>query len=96
MLVKRVIATEGQTVDITWNNKITVNGVELEEDYLADGIYTSPKYFNFPYTVKEGEVFCLGDNRINSTDSRDLGPIGEEYLLGKMLVRLFPNTGVVK
>ncbi len=96
VLVKRVIATEGQTVDITWNNRVTVDGVELDEDYLADGIHTSPKYFHFPYTVKEGEIFCLGDNRVNSTDSRDLGPIGEEYLLGKMLVRLFPNTGVVK
>lgn len=96
ILVKRVIATEGQTVDITDDFIVMVDGVPLEEDYLDSGIYTNPKYFNFPYTVKENEVFCLGDNRINSKDSRDLGPIENKYILGRLILRLFPNTGIVK
>ncbi len=96
ILVKRVIATEGQTVDITDDFIVMVDGVPLVEDYLDPGIYTNPKYFSFPYTVKENEVFCLGDNRIDSKDSRDLGPIENKYILGRLILRLFPNTGIVK
>lgn len=96
VLVKRVIATEGQTIDITDDYKVTIDGELLEESYLATGIYTEPKNFDFPYTVKEGEVFCMGDNRVNSKDSRDLGPIETKYLLGQLVLRLFPHTGVVK
>lgn len=95
VLVKRVIATPGQTVDITPDYRVMVDGELLEEDYLDSGIYTSPKSFNFPYTVKEDEVFCLGDNRVNSTDSRDIGPIETKYLLGRLIVRLFPHPGTV-
>ncbi len=96
VLVKRVIATAGQTIDINEYYEVTVDGKVLEEDYLANGIYTVPKDFKFPYTVQEGEVFCLGDNRVNSKDSRDLGAIETKYLLGRMLLRLFPHPGVVK
>ncbi|MBQ8894516.1 MAG: signal peptidase I [Clostridia bacterium] len=96
VLVKRVVATEGQTIDVTSDYRLMVDGKVLEEDYLDAGIYTQPKGFAFPYTVQEGEVFCMGDNRVNSTDSRDLGPIETKYLLGRLIVRLFPNTGVVK
>lgn len=96
ILVKRVIATEGQTVDLTKDLKIMVNGEVLEEEYLDPGIETSAKNFQFPYTVREGEAFCLGDNRVNSKDSRDLGPIENKYILGRLIFRLFPNTGVVE
>ncbi len=96
VLVKRVIATAGQTIDIDPQGRVIVDGGELNEPYLDTGIYTSPKMFPFPYTVKEGEVFCMGDNRINSSDSRDFGPVSTNDLLGRMLIRLFPNTGVVR
>ncbi len=96
ILVKRVIATEGQTIDITNDYQVVIDGNLLNEDYLDSGIYTIPKDFSFPYTVQEGEVFCLGDNRVNSKDSRDLGPIQEKYILGRLILRLFPHTGVVK
>lgn len=96
VLVKRVIATAGQTIDINESFEVMVNGELLEEPYLDAGIYTIPKSFQFPYTVREGEVFCLGDNRVNSKDSRDLGPIPTEYVLGRMILRLAPKFGVVK
>lgn len=96
ILIKRVIATEGQTINITQDYTVTVDGVELKEDYLDVWIHTEPKGFDFPYTVQEGEVFCMGDNRVNSTDSRDIGPIETKHLLGRLIVRLVPNFGVVK
>ena len=96
ILIKRVIATEGQTINITEDYKVTVDGEELEEDYLDVWIHTDPKGFDFPYTVQEGEVFCMGDNRVNSTDSRDIGPIETKHLLGRLIVRLVPNLGTVK
>ncbi len=107
VLVKRVIATTGQTVDVTPDFKVTVDGVVLDESYVdtvRDNCFdyshaagcTHPNGFQFPYTVQEGEVFVMGDNRDNSTDSRQLGAVEEKYLLGKMLLRIFPNTGVVK
>ena len=95
VLVKRVVATAGQTVDITDDFRVMIDGEILEEAYLDDGIYTSPKNFKFPYTVQEDEVFCLGDNRVNSADSRDLGPIETKYLLGRLVLRLFPRPGTV-
>ena len=96
ILIKRVIATEGQTIDVNQENRVMVDGVELKEDYLEPYIYTEPKGFAFPYTVQEGEVFCMGDNRVNSTDSRDLGPIETKHLLGRLILRLVPNFGAVK
>lgn len=107
VLVKRIIATAGQTVDITADFKVMVDGVVLDETYVdtvRDHCYdlshdagcTHANGAQFPYTVQEGEVFVMGDNRDNSTDSRQLGAVEEKYLLGKMLIRIFPNTGVVK
>ncbi len=96
VLVKRVIATAGQTIDINENFEVMVDGKVLEEPYLDAGIYTVPKNYDFPYTVQEGEVFCLGDNRVNSKDSRDLGPIENKYILGRLLLRLVPNFGTVE
>lgn len=96
VLVKRIIATAGQTIDITPDHKVTIDGVLLEEEYLRKDTITETKGFEFPYTVQEDEVFCLGDNRGNSKDSRDLGPVKTKYLLGRLIVRLMPNFGTVK
>ena len=84
-IVKRVIATEGQIVDIDFQKGIVfVDGVPLEEDY----VYTKTTLFEgviFPLTVEEGHVFVLGDNRDNSKDSRNpqIGLIDEREILGK-------------
>lgn len=105
VLVKRVIATPGQTIDINENNQVLIDGKVLEEDYLDEIItdrlgshenITRTNGYSFPYTVQEGEVFCMGDNRQNSKDSRTLGPVETKYLLGRLILRLLPNTGVVK
>ncbi len=94
VLVKRVIATEGQTVDIR-NETVCVNGIALEEDYVYSVNPWVSSTVTYPYTVGEGQIFCMGDHRDNSHDSRAIGAIDEKYLLGKVVFRLFPNTGVV-
>ena len=94
-IIKRVIATEGQTVDIDFDNGIVyVDGRALDEPYT----YTATNYpegMVFPITVEEGCVFALGDNRNNSRDSRDpdIGHIDRREILGKALILVFPGTG---
>ena len=92
-IVKRVIATEGQTVDIDFNlGRVYVDGVMLEEDYINDLTYREEGTL-FPLTVPEGEVFLLGDNRNHSNDSRDssLGTVDTRLLIGKAVFLVFPG-----
>ena len=92
VLVKRIIATEGQTVDIDFNAGIVyVDGKELYEPYIAEPTHDRESFYN-PVTVPEGYVFVMGDNRNASTDSRDrrVGLIREEYIMGKALFRMMP------
>ncbi len=91
-IVKRIIATAGQTVMITYyngQNLVYVDGVRLNEEYvfIDDPTY---KYRTLYYIVPEGEVFVMGDHRNRSTDSRVLGSIDEDAILGRVLVRFFP------
>ena len=97
-LVKRVIATEGQTVSIdfdTW--EIRVDGVLLHEPYIRhEGGRLHGWYYEGgtaeSYTVPEGCVFVMGDNRNDSTDSRhySVGPVDTRYIIGKVICRLTP------
>lgn len=92
VLVKRVIATAGQKVDIDFNKGVVyVDGVALDETYINEPTHDRES-FTSAVTVPEGYVFVMGDNRNNSTDSRDsrVGFIREEYLLGKALFRVAP------
>lgn len=92
-IVKRVVATEGQTVDIDFDAGIVfVDGVALEEDYIREPTWT-PEGVGFPLTVPEDHVFVLGDNRNASSDSRhiDLGPIDERMVIGKAVFLLAPG-----
>ncbi len=91
-LVKRVVATEGQTVDIDFEKGVVyVDGVALDEPYIAEAT-KDREDFNGAVTVPEGCVFVMGDNRNHSTDSRDnrVGFIREEYIMGKALFRVAP------
>lgn len=92
-IVKRVIATEGQTVDIDFDlGRVYVDGVELHEDYINDLTYLE-EGTEFPLTVPEGSVFLMGDNRNHSNDSRDsrLGPVDERMIIGKAVFVVFPG-----
>jgi signal peptidase I len=86
--IKRVIATEGQHVKIE-NNKVYVNGVELEEDYLQDDVITEEKLFN-DFIVPEGYIFAMGDNRTKSTDCREFGCIPLDKVEGIVVFRFWP------
>lgn len=93
-IVKRVIATGGQTVEIK-DGKVFVDGKELDEPYLDSelvGNGTSDGGFTGVHTVPEGRVFVLGDNRTVSHDSRksDIGFVDERYILGKVWARIYP------
>ena len=93
-IVKRVIATGGQTVDIDFTaGAVYVDGQLLEEDYIRQPTYLE-EGLEFPVTVPEGCVFVMGDNRNDSDDSRDpeLGPVDTRQILGRAVFLLFPGV----
>ena len=93
-IVKRVIATEGQSVDII-NGCVYVDGEVIEEKYLPEGLPThSSGGTEFPLVVEKDCVFVLGDNRGNSRDSRysDIGQVDKREILGKALLLVVPGT----
>lgn len=95
-IVKRVIATEGQTVDIDFNEGVVyVDGVAQDEPY-AKTLTTLKEGTAFPLVVEEGKVFVMGDNRNNSKDSRStqIGQVDKREVLGKVAFILFPGTGM--
>lgn len=85
-LIKRIIALPGETVSIS-GGVVYVNGEPLEEPYLKEG-YTKSSMDEL--TVPEGMLFCMGDNRQNSLDSRTLGCVEMKRIVGKAVFRLFP------
>ncbi len=91
-IVKRVIATGGDTVDIDFQRgEVYVNGELLDEPYINEP--TTLRYdVQFPLTVDEGKVFVMGDNRNDSLDSRSskIGFIDERYILGEVYMRIYP------
>ena len=96
-IVKRVIATEGQTVDIDFSTgSVYVDGALLKEDYINELTFTEEGTV-FPLTVPEGSIFVMGDNRNHSNDSRDsrLGTVDSRYVIGKAVVLAFPGPDIV-
>jgi signal peptidase I len=93
ILVKRVIATEGQEVSIDFEKGVVfVDGEPLDEPYTAEPIYTMLDYVG-PQTVPTGCVFVLGDNRNASNDSRtsSIGMVDEGLILGKVFAVASPE-----
>lgn len=92
-IVKRVIATAGQTVQIDYAaGTVTVDGVVLEEDYILEPMRQQYWQAITEITVPEGSVFVMGDNRNVSADSRDptLGTVDCRYILGQAVAVVFP------
>ena len=96
-IVKRVIATEGQVVDIDFQNGIvSVDGIPLEEDFTytpTNANWDPPYCLEYPAVVPEDCIFVLGDNRNGSTDSRfaPVGMIDKDCILGKVFLILLPG-----
>lgn len=92
-IVKRLIATENQTVDIDFAAGIVyVDGIPLSEPYTSTLTTRDEGAFTYPITVPAGYVFVLGDNRSISKDSRhpDVALIPEEDIVGKVWLRVYP------
>ena len=92
-IVKRVIATEGQTVDIDFAaGTVYVDGAALEEPYVREPTWT-PEGTELPLTVPEGCLFVMGDNRNDSDDSRnpELGPVDSRLVIGRAALLVLPG-----
>jgi signal peptidase I len=95
-LVKRVIAVEGQTVNIDFDNGIVyIDGVPIQEDYIAEVTHTKLDFIG-PKKVPEGCVFVMGDNRNMSTDSRkaEIGMVDNRMILGRAYAIIFPLSKI--
>lgn len=95
VLIKRVVAVGGQTIDLR-DGKLYVDGVEQDESYTQGKATESLSSLSgsagiqYPYTVPEGTIFCMGDNRTNSLDSRYFGPVSVDAVSSKGLFIYWP------
>ena len=99
VLIKRVVACEGQVIDLR-DGVLYVDGVAQDEPY-TEGKPTESlsslqgsAQIQYPYTVPDGFVFCMGDNRTNSLDSRYFGPVSVNAVSSKGLFIYWPLTDV--
>ena len=92
LLIKRVIAVPGDTIAIH-DGYVVLNGTTIMEPYTKD-TYTATEMDEI--TVPEGQLFCMGDNRQNSADSRDsrIGLVDQDTIMGKAVFRLFPFSEI--
>ena len=97
ILIKRVIASAGDWVDIDREGNVSVNGVQLEEPYLQEKSLGECN-IDLPYQVPDGRVFVMGDDREISLDSRTtaVGCISKEQVLGQVVFRVWPLSELGK
>jgi signal peptidase I len=99
LMIKRVIAKEGDWVELDDQGHVFVNGALLEEDYVEE-LSLGNCNITFPYQVPDGTLFLMGDNRATSVDSRteEMGCIDQSQIVGQVFFRIWPlnRLGVVK
>jgi len=91
--IKRIIGLPGETVEVK-NEEVYINGKKLIEGYLPKDLATSQLSAQNKWTLQNGEFFVLGDNRLNSNDSRVWGSLPKEYLIGKISYVVFPFSQI--
>lgn len=87
-LIKRVVGLPGDTVSFR-DGAALINGAPLDEPYV-NGAYTSCNSYCEPITLAPDTYFVMGDNRINSLDSRTFGPITSDEIIGRVIMRYWP------
>lgn len=98
-VIKRVIAKEGQVVEVDYENgTVTVDGVVLEENYISGMSKVPQNEIKYPYTVPEDRIFVMGDYRDESRDSRHktFGCIDENTVAGKAVFRFYPFSSMTE
>ena len=99
VLIKRVIAVGGDTVNIDWHGNVSVNDVKLDEPYITEKAFGECNV-SLPFKVPLSKAFVMGDNRSASVDSRhtEVGCISQEQIIGKLILRIWPlgDISVVK
>jgi signal peptidase I len=97
-LVKRVVGLPGETISLSGNGYVLINGKRLDETWLPSSergtTYPGPAgtayALNHPYKIPKGDYFVMGDNRGDSCDSRFWGPISGSLIVGKVDLRIWP------
>lgn len=90
IIIKRVIGLPGERVTIK-NGNVYINDALLDEPYLAEGVRTAPHLEKYAdVTLQKDQYYLLGDNRTNSRDSRDIGPVSRDEIAGKLILRFYP------
>lgn len=95
ILLKRVIGTAGDHINITEDGTVYVNGEKLDEPYVSELAFGNCD-IELPYQVPDNRIFVMGDHRSVSVDSRSttVGCIADEYVIGKVIFRIWPFKSV--
>jgi signal peptidase I len=92
--VKRVIAVAGETIDLR-NGNVFVNGQQVDIAEAHGATQPQAPQIVYPFTVPDGQIFVMGDNRTFSSDSRTFGPVPVGNIIGKVILRFWPFDRLV-